>query len=226
MKGASALGICAVLALTLTGCERTFRDMYQQPRYKPLAASALWADGRSSRPPVDGTVARSAGTFAGTSSGRLGSIGAEPDVPAIEAVRPELRTAVNERDLQDHPINFAPPDAAQLARGRERFDVFCSPCHSIAGDGDGMVARRGFPHPPSFHTDRLRNAPDSHFYAVITYGYGAMHAYATRVPPADRVAIVGYIRALQLSQHADAAGLSDDERRRLADGTAMTGERR
>src|SRR4029078_13618013 len=92
-----------------------------------------------------------------------------------------------------------------LARGRDRFDIFCSPCHSIAGDGDGMIARRGFPHPPSFHTDRLRNASDAHFYAVITNGYGVMHSYARRVPPSDRLAIIAYIRALQLSQHAPTA---------------------
>jgi hypothetical protein len=102
-----------------------------------------------------------------------------------------------------------------LARGRERFDIFCSPCHSIAGDGVGMVARRGFPHPPSFHIDRLRQAPDSHFYAVITDGYGAMHSYATRVAPDDRLAIIGYIRALQLSQHAPVASLSGEELARL-----------
>ena len=89
-----------------------------------------------------------------------------------------------------------------LARGRERYDIYCSPCHSIAGDGDGMVARRGFPHPPSYHSDKLRNAPDAHFYNVITNGYGVMYSYADRVEPRDRWAIIAYIRALQLSQNA------------------------
>jgi mono/diheme cytochrome c family protein len=112
-----------------------------------------------------------------------------------------------------------------LQRGRDRFDVFCSPCHSIAGDGDGMVARRGFPHPPSFHIERLRNASDTHFYAVITNGYGAMHSYATRVAPADRIAIVAYIRALQLSQRAPPAMLSDDDRAKLTAQTSATGLR-
>jgi mono/diheme cytochrome c family protein len=102
-----------------------------------------------------------------------------------------------------------------LERGRQRFDIFCSPCHSIAGDGDGMVARRGFPHPPSFHTDRLRAVSNAHIYAVMTHGYGAMHSYATRVPPDDRLAIVAYIRALQWSQHAPVAALDGADLARL-----------
>ena len=103
-----------------------------------------------------------------------------------------------------------------LERGRERFDVFCSPCHGIAGDGDGMVVRRGFPRPPSYHSDPLRAASDAHFYAVITHGYGAMYSYATRVPPPDRLAIIAYIRALQLSQQAPVDALSPDQRARLS----------
>jgi mono/diheme cytochrome c family protein len=94
-----------------------------------------------------------------------------------------------------------------VRRGRERFDVFCSPCHSRTGDGDGMIVQRGFPRPPSFHTARLREAPTEHFVQVITEGYGVMYAYADRVPPADRWAIAAYIRALQLSQRAEAASL-------------------
>lgn len=97
-----------------------------------------------------------------------------------------------------------------VRRGRERFDIFCAPCHSPTGDGDGMIVQRGFPRPPSFHTERLREAPTEHFINVITDGYGVMYAYADRVPPADRWAIAAYIRALQLSQHADVAGLPAD----------------
>jgi mono/diheme cytochrome c family protein len=88
-----------------------------------------------------------------------------------------------------------------LARGQQRFDIYCAPCHSRAGDGDGMIARRGFPHPPSYHQPRLREAPDRHFYDVMTNGYGIMRSYADRVPPEDRWAIVAYVRALQLSQN-------------------------
>jgi mono/diheme cytochrome c family protein len=89
-----------------------------------------------------------------------------------------------------------------LSRGRERYDIYCSPCHGRAGDGNGMIPQRGFPRPPSYHTERLRRAPDRHFYEVISQGYGVMYDYANRVTPEDRWAIVAYIRALQLSQNA------------------------
>jgi mono/diheme cytochrome c family protein len=97
----------------------------------------------------------------------------------------------------------APPlSLSLLERGRERFNIYCSPCHARVGDGNGMIVQRGFPHPPSFHSDRLRAAPTQHIYDVITNGYGAMYSYAARVPPPDRWAIAAYIRALQASQHA------------------------
>ncbi|HET7411136.1 MAG TPA: cytochrome c, partial [Pararhizobium sp.] len=94
---------------------------------------------------------------------------------------------------------------ALLKRGHQRFDIYCSPCHGLAGYGDGMVVQRGFPHPPSFHSARLRAAPASHLFDVITKGYGVMYSYASRVPPHDRWAIIAYIRALQLSQNATVA---------------------
>ena len=98
-----------------------------------------------------------------------------------------------------------PVSAALLARGRERFDAFCSPCHGLAGDGDGVVVAHGFPRPPSYHIDRLLAAPAQHFYDVITRGYGVMYSYADRVDPHDRWAIAAYIRALQLSRRATVA---------------------
>ena len=201
-----AAGIAGITALLLVvGCERTMRDMYDQPRYKPLARSPLWPDGRSSRPPVDGTIARSEGTFAGTTSGRLGIIERTPAPGPLDTIRDALRPDTPSRTGADIAL---PPITVELLRhGRDRFNIFCAPCHSMAGDGDGMIARRGFPHPPSFHTDRLREASNAHLYAVITEGYGAMHAYATRVPPNDRLAIVAYVRALQWSQHAPVAAL-------------------
>ena len=108
------------------------------------------------------------------------------------------------RDEQPPP---APPAVtlALLKRGQERFNIYCAPCHSPLGDGDGMVPRRGFPHPPSYHDERLRQAPDRHFYDVMTNGYGIMYSYADRVTPEDRWAIVAYIRALQRSQGARVA---------------------
>jgi len=97
-----------------------------------------------------------------------------------------------------------PPEVsmALVERGHQRFDIFCAPCHGLDGYGDGMIVQRGFPKPPSFHSARLRDAPASHFFDVMTKGYGVMYSYAARVPPADRWAIVVYIRALQLSQDA------------------------
>jgi len=103
-------------------------------------------------------------------------------------------------------VKVPPPVTASLMQtGRENFGVFCSPCHGLGGDGDGMVVQRGFPAPPSYHIDRLRSAPAQHFFDVITNGYGVMYSYAARVPPNERWAIVAYIRALQDSRHASIA---------------------
>jgi mono/diheme cytochrome c family protein len=102
-----------------------------------------------------------------------------------------------------------------LARGREQFDIFCSPCHDRLGTGNGGVVQRGMPRPPSYHIDRLRSAEDQHFYDVITHGYGAMYSFASRVTPPDRWAIVAFIRALQLSQNAALDDVPAEERQRL-----------
>jgi mono/diheme cytochrome c family protein len=114
--------------------------------------------------------------------------------------------------------NRPPMTAALLARGRERYGIYCAVCHDLAGYGQGIVPSRGFPHPPSYHIDRLRNAPSSYFVDVITHGHGAMYSYADRVAPADRWAIAAYIQALQLSQNAPAAALTDAERVKLDGG--------
>jgi mono/diheme cytochrome c family protein len=216
-----AVAACAALALTLSGCERAMQDMYNQPKYKPLAASAFWPDGRASRPAVPGTVAFSGGALAGTSSGIEGEL----PLPATDAptypiddqghVKADLALDSPQPLVAKNPL---PITARTLARGRERFDIYCSPCHSVVGDGDGMIVRRGFPSPPSYHTDRLRNAPDAHFYGVITNGYGMMYSYADRVAPDDRWAIVAYIRALQLSQYARIADVPAGRRDQLAKG--------
>jgi mono/diheme cytochrome c family protein len=191
-RGWSVLAILCLLA----GCEKHMQDMYDQPRYKPLAASSLFADGGASRPPVPGTEVRARGNFAGTSSGRIGS---------------DTRWYQDESATSNpYPITFE-----LLRRGQDRFNIYCAPCHSPVGDGDGFIVRRGFPAPPSYHIDRLRDAPDRHFFDVMTHGYGIMYSYADRVTPADRWAVVAYIRALQLSQHAPAASLSSDDTARI-----------
>jgi mono/diheme cytochrome c family protein len=100
-------------------------------------------------------------------------------------------------------------DAALLARGRERYGIYCAPCHGLAGDGDGIVVQRGFPAPPSYHIGRLRAAPARHIVDVITDGYGVMYSYAARVPPRDRWAIAAYVRALQLSRSTNVADVPD-----------------
>jgi mono/diheme cytochrome c family protein len=105
--------------------------------------------------------------------------------------------------------------AELLARGQEEFDVFCSPCHGRVGDGNGIVVQRGMPRPRSFHEDRLRQAPDRHFFDAMTAGYGAMYSYAARVQPRDRWAIIAYVRALQLSQHATLNDVPAAEQERL-----------
>jgi len=189
----SLFGACALVVL-LSGCERMMKNMYEQPKYKPLVESNLWSDGQSARPLEPGTVAYSAGASAGTSSGRLGGLALpDPAVPAYPADLPHATQPV---------ANPLPITSETLKRGQQRYNIYCVPCHSETGDGDGMVVRRGFPRPLSFHSDALRAAPDAHFYDAITNGYGVMYSYAERVDVHDRWAIAAYIRALQLSQNA------------------------
>lgn len=119
------------------------------------------------------------------------------------ALWPVPGTVARDADLSEVPETIPfDVDMTLLRRGRERYGIFCAPCHSRSGDGDGMIVARGFPRPPTYHQPSLRGAPDRHFYDVITNGYGAMYSYAARVPPADRWAIVAYIRTLQYSHRA------------------------
>jgi mono/diheme cytochrome c family protein len=123
--------------------------------------------------------------------------------------------ARDDLDRDAEKTDKPPVTAALLSRGRERFEIYCTPCHDRTGRGNGIVVQRGMPKPPSYHDARLRSAPDQHFYDVITNGYGAMYSYAARVRPRDRWAIVAYIRALQMSQHATLADVPADQRARL-----------
>jgi mono/diheme cytochrome c family protein len=180
-------GTVAVLA-AMIGCRQ---EMYDQPKYKPLGKSDFFADQRASRPLVEGTVAR--GTLA---AAPLPAAGA----PSAEAFWTTLPMPLT-REL--------------LFRGRERFEIFCSPCHDRTGGGEGMVVRRGYRPPPSLHIERLRGAPIGQLYDVMTRGLGPMPDYAQQIPPEDRWAIAAYVRALQLSQRATLADVPEPERRRL-----------
>jgi len=163
-----------VLIVIFSACRQ---DMHDQPKYIPLRQSTFFDDARSARPLVAGTVAR----------GHL------HDDSLLETGR------AGNADAETFPLTV---DAALLARGRERFDIYCAPCHGRTGYGDGMIVRRGFRRPESYHTDRLRAAPPGHFVDVMLNGFGAMADYADKVDARDRWAIAAYIRALQLSQHA------------------------
>lgn len=182
----------AAMALLLAGCDRSERDMLEQPKLRPGAASPLFADGKATRPPPPGSVPRAMGDAAAVSSGRAGT-----------------REAERRDDAQAQQALPARPSRALLVRGQERYAIHCLPCHSAVGDGDGPVVRRGFPAPPSFHTDRLRGADDRHLFDVIGQGYGVMYPFADRITPEDRWAIVAYVRALQLSRHARIDDLPD-----------------
>jgi mono/diheme cytochrome c family protein len=164
-----------VLLLAAPACRQ---DMFNQPKVKPLARSDFFDDEMAARPPVEGTVARGE-----LRADRIFFTGIGPDGKFVAALPVSLTRAL-------------------LLRGRERFDIFCSPCHGRVGDGRGMIVERGFKEPPSFHIDRLRTQPIGYFFDVVTSGFGQMSSYAAQVPPADRWAIAAYIRALQMSQHA------------------------
>ncbi len=191
--------------LALAGCRH---DMVDQPKYKPYSKSDLFADGTSARPVLEGTVARD----------------------ELRTDRHRFEGIVEGKPADTLPF---PVDRAVLERGRQRYTIFCTPCHGELGDGRGMIVQRGFSPPPPFYGKRpragqtpvgvyddLTEAPVGHFFDVITNGHGAMYSYAARIPVDDRWAITAYIRALQLSRHATKADLEaiaspNDEERRL-----------
>ena len=187
LRGPHLLAL-TVLAVALPACRQ---DMHDQPRYEPLEASVLFADGRSSRPLIEGTVARG----------------------QLRADR-ELYTGLDAAGqfVSDLPT---PVTRELLERGQSRFNAFCSPCHGRRGDGRGMVVQRGFKQPQSFHQARLRDTPVGYYYDVISRGFGEMSSYAAQLSSRDRWAIVAYIRALQVSRNVPLTALTDDERRQL-----------
>ena len=171
-----AVGVVMVMVSTvaLGACRQ---DMHNQPKYRGLRGTPFFTDGGSARPLVEGTVAR--GTLQDDAAFFTGKAG----------------TAT----VKELPF---PVDDAVLNRGQERFDIYCTPCHDGTGSGKGVVVQRGFKAPPSFHDERLRNADAGYYFDVMTNGFGAMPDYRMQLPARDRWAVVAYIRALQLSQHA------------------------
>lgn len=188
-SGRRILSTAFLLAATvsLTACRR---DMQDQPKYRPLAESEFFADHRSARPQVEGTVAR----------GHL----------RIDKARYDGK--VNNSDIDYFPIPIARED---VERGRQRYDIYCSPCHSRIGNGMGLVVLRGYRQPPSFYSPRLQTDPVGHFYDVITNGFGAMPSYATRVSPDDRWRVIAYVRALQASMSGKISDVPADARQQL-----------
>ena len=187
----SELLILILLFATTAGVAGCRQQMADQPRYDPLEPSNFFDDGLSARPLVENTVPR--GALREDELLYTGMLGGAP--------------------ATSFPF---PVTLDVLQRGRERYDIFCSPCHSRTGYGDGMVARRGFGPPASLHTDILRKQPPGHFFRVITQGFAAMPSYAQQIPPEDRWAIVAYVRALQMSQHASVNDVPPDARAKLA----------
>lgn len=182
--------IVACLLFGLLSTAACVQKMVEQPKYTPLESSQFFSDKRSARHLVPGTVAR----------GRL-----HTDALLYTGT-------VDGQPAQQFPF---PVTKEVLARGQERFNIYCAPCHSRTGDGNGMVVRRGFPQPPSFHTERLRQAPPGYFFSVISDGFGVMPSYASQVPVEDRWAIIAYVRALQLSRNATLDDVPSSARQQL-----------
>ena len=193
------MGGSAALLMTLTGCHV---DMWRQPKERPQSTSEFFTDGASNRLPVANTVIRGSNDIKQDEGYYTGYVGGIVNGKAIEYL-PEKAVA-SFPGAADSDRKFA-----MLKRGQERYNIFCTPCHGKVGDGNGMIAQRGFSlrRPPgNYHTDRLRKMPIGHFYDVIVNGYGSMYPYASRIQDVnDRWAIVAYVRALQLSQSATAA---------------------
>jgi Cytochrome C oxidase, cbb3-type, subunit III len=181
-------GLCVAMLCVVMGGCQIRQDMADQPKNTPLSPSPFFDDGRSERPLIENTVAR-------------GSIADE------DLLVPKESNAF--------PLPLTPE---LLKRGQERYRIFCSPCHGIQGDGNGMVSMRGMKHPPSYHDPRLRQVSNGYLYDVITNGFGGMLSYSAQIPPADRWAIIAYVRALQLSRNAPVSELPPDVRAKLPRG--------
>ena len=185
--------LSAFCLLFASGCRQ---DMQDQPRMKPFRSTPFFSNGLSSRPPVTGTVPRGflradKAFFTGKKDKATTTSGATATSSA-----PGGQQASYPDDIEEFPLAIT---QETVARGRERYEIFCSACHGFTGNGDGMIVRRGFRRAASFHTEALRQAPVGHYFDAITNGWGAMPSYAPQIPPGDRWAIIAYIRALQVS---------------------------
>jgi mono/diheme cytochrome c family protein len=189
------LAALVLLLLLNVGCRR---DMQDQPKMKPYRGTSFFGDGLSSRQPIEGTVARGflrsdTAYYTGKKTGV--SPAASPTPGTAQPGNAQANTYPDDVDTFPFPVT-----KEIVMRGRERYAIFCSVCHGLTGNGDGMVVRRGFRRAASFNDDRLRQAPVGHFFDAITNGWGAMPSYASQIPVQDRWAIISYIRALQTSQ--------------------------
>jgi mono/diheme cytochrome c family protein len=212
--------VLPIIAVLAVGCQQ---EMADQPSYKPLQPSTFFADGRSERPPVPGTVARGhlhtdVAYFTGRRTDKNGlPMGlTTPSVLQPLPGTPEAgKLAKTQYDQFVDTFPFPMTDAV-LEHGYQRFMIYCVVCHDPLGTGHGKIVQRGYTAPPSYHIERLRKAPVGHLFAVISEGYGSMPSYGAQIPVRDRWAIVGYLRALQASQHFPEAKLSDEMRRQEA----------
>jgi hypothetical protein len=222
----SALQISVVVSfLVLTGCRQ---DMHNQPRYEPLQPSTLFADGRASRPLVQGTVPRgglkSDRQFYTGRRGLAQPVGLTRGAANQAAPQAAPQATAGSQPDASGPLSFDPDFVTEfpmqvtrqtLQRGQQRYQMFCTPCHGYTGDANGMIVQRGLSRPPSFHIARLRQAPVGHYFDVITNGFGAMYSYSSRIPVGDRWAIIAYVRALQLSQGATIQDVPENERGKI-----------
>ena len=212
-KRTTQLILILLLLLLVAGCRR---DMQDQPKVKPLRGTTFFRDGLGSRQPIQGTVPRgylrsNTELFTGKRAGAQGAsattqqqvAGSQGNVPANGQTGAQTNTFADDVDTFPLPIT-----QEVVQRGRERYNIFCSACHGMTGNGDGMIVRRGFRRAASFNDDRLRQAPVGHFFDAITNGWGAMPSYAAQIPVQDRWAIISYVRALQVSQQNTAAAAS------------------
>jgi mono/diheme cytochrome c family protein len=224
----SCLLLTASCLLLSTACRR---DMQDQPKAKPYRSSSFFKDGLSSRAPVAGTVPRgwlreNSEFFTGKKSKGVGEKGGQGDGAAGKQIGPAVPAgasvaAAYPDDIDKFPLAITPEI---LNRGQERFQIFCSTCHGKTGEADGMIVRRGFRKPPSYHEQRLREAPVGHFFDVVTNGWGAMPSYAAQIPVQDRWAIIAYIRALQLSHTDSRAKQESVQPPRVGRGPAVPGK--